>query len=111
LKRLMANAAFADLRLLAEARHADFSEPAARRAALTDRVVAIPADAVAPSPLINGQDLMNRGVKPGPAYKDVLDVLYTRQLDEELADRDAALCALDGLLWERGIVTGEGEVT
>jgi tRNA nucleotidyltransferase (CCA-adding enzyme) len=41
-------------------------------------------DVMLPAPMINGNDLINAGVKPGPAFKKALDVAYNYQLDGEL---------------------------
>ncbi|MEW6197662.1 MAG: CCA tRNA nucleotidyltransferase [Planctomycetota bacterium] len=98
LKRRMAHAAFPLLRQLAAARHARLGRAAERQAALCARLAAIPPDAVQPPPLITGEDLIQRGLPPGPRYKDLLDRLYTRQLDEQIRTRDDALRTLDDLL-------------
>jgi hypothetical protein len=47
---------------------------------------------------VTGADLAERGVKPGPIYKRLLDELYTRQLDESLTTRAEGLRLLDELL-------------
>lgn len=48
-----------------------------------------------PPPLLTGHDLIARGWRPGPRFKDVLDAAQTLQLEGGLADRDAALVWLD----------------
>lgn len=103
LKRLMAHPAFDALRLLATARYADFADGAARHATLTERVLSIPPDAVQPPPLITGDDLLARAVPAGPVYREILDALYTRQLDEQVRTRQEALALLEGMLKERGL--------
>jgi hypothetical protein len=65
-------------------------------------VGAVPPEAVQPPSLITGEDLLGSGLTPGPQYKEILDALYTRQLDEELRTRDEALAALNRLLQQRG---------
>lgn len=101
LKRLLAGPAPHELLCLARARHADLSDPAGRTARLDERVAAIPADAIEPPPLVTGADLLARGVPPGPAYKSILDALYTGQLEEVLVTREAALAELERLLARR----------
>ena len=101
LKRLMANPAFAVLCQWAAARHADYANGAARQAALQARLAGIRPEAVAPTPLVTGDDLLSRGVPPGQVYKQVLEALYTRQLAEELTTREQAVLALEELL--RGV--------
>lgn len=44
-----------------------------------------------PEPLLQGQDLMNSGLKPGPEFKQILDQARQMQLDDLLSDRAAAL--------------------
>lgn len=103
LKRLMAHPAWSVLRTLAAARHADHPDSAQRAGVLARRVAEVPAEAIAPPPLVTGTDLLQRRVERGPIYSEILDALYTRQLNDELRDRDAALAALDELLKARGI--------
>jgi poly(A) polymerase len=98
LKRLLAAPGFAELRMLAGARHVDLPDGAARGAALDARIAKIRPEAVAPPPLVTGDDLLARRVPAGPRYAELLETLYTRQLAEELTTRAAALAALDQLL-------------
>jgi poly(A) polymerase len=58
----------------------------------------IPPDEVAPPPLVTGDDLIAMGLKPGPRFKAILTQLYDEQLDNRLADRDAALARLKAML-------------
>jgi len=101
LKRRMAHPAFADLRTLVESRYAARPDGAARKARLTIRLAAVRLDQVQPPPLVTGEDLLERGVEPGPIYRQVLEELYTRQLEEELTTRALALAALDAALAAR----------
>lgn len=102
LKRLIAGPAFGSLQALAHARHADLPDGAERTARLAARLAAIRPETVQPPALVTGEDLKRRAIPPGPIYKEVLDALYTRQLDEELTTRGAALRALEELLAQRG---------
>ena len=96
----MAHPAFGRLRAWAAARFLEMPDGPQRRALLAARLAEIPPEAVQPPPLVNGDDLLSRGVEPGPIYKRVLDELYTRQLNETLTKREAALELLDKLLAE-----------
>ncbi len=98
LKRLLAGPSFDALRSLRVARGDDSAADAASVAALDARVGAIAAEQVQPPPWVTGDDLAARGVPQGPIYRRILDALYTRQLDEELPTRAAALAALEGIL-------------
>jgi hypothetical protein len=62
------------------------------------------AGGLAPTPYVRGDDLLQLGFKPGPAFKQVLDGVYDLQLDGKVSDSAAALAAaramwvgLDGL--------------
>ena len=44
-----------------------------------------------PAPLIDGNDLMARGMTPGPAFKRVLDAVYDAQLEGSVRDKQTAL--------------------
>lgn len=46
---------------------------------------------LAPAPLLTGEDLIDRGLEPGPDFKTLLDRAYDRQLAGELTDREQAL--------------------
>ncbi len=98
LKRLMASPAFASLRALAEARYADMSDAPRRQAALQARLASVSPEVVRPAPFVTGDDLLRRGLRPGPIYKEVLELLYTQQLDETIGSRETALGMLDELL-------------
>lgn len=55
---------------------------------------------LAPTPLVGGDDLVAAGLRPGPAFREILDSVYDRQLEGGLADRDAALAAALALATE-----------
>ncbi len=97
-KRLMAAPAFDALRMLVGVRYEDMPDGMQRRAVLDARVASIAPQTVQPAPFVTGDDLIQRGVAPGPAYKRILDELYTRQLDEVSTSREEALQTLDELL-------------
>ncbi len=46
---------------------------------------------LSPSPLITGDDLIDLGLTPGPAFGGVLDAVYDAQLEDGLRDRNEAL--------------------
>jgi poly(A) polymerase len=47
-------------------------------------------DQLRPLPLLNGKDLLALGFKPGPLFGRILKAVYELQLDEKLADAEAA---------------------
>jgi poly(A) polymerase len=58
---------------------------------------ATPAERLCPAPLIDGTDVRALGVEPGPIFKDLLEKIRHEQLDELLANREAALQRLQEL--------------
>lgn len=46
---------------------------------------------VKPDPLVNGRDLAEVGIEPGPRMGGIIEKLYTAQLDEEITTRQEAL--------------------
>jgi hypothetical protein len=42
-------------------------------------------------PLVTGQDLIDRGLKPGPRFRELLDEIKERQAEGTLKDRQEAL--------------------
>ncbi len=100
LKRLMAHPAFCLLGPMNRAL-CDPSQAGPRRGALERRLAVIPPESVRPPPLVTGDDLIARQVPAGPVYGEVLERLYTEQLEERLATREAALRRLDEMLGEK----------
>ncbi|MEX0744014.1 MAG: CCA tRNA nucleotidyltransferase [Phycisphaeraceae bacterium] len=48
-------------------------------------------EGVAPPPLVDGNDLIQLGLTPGPAFGRLLDAVYDAQLDGRVRDREQAL--------------------
>ena len=46
---------------------------------------------VAPPPLISGDDLEAKGLKPGPVFKKILDAVYDEQLEGKVQSREEAM--------------------
>jgi poly(A) polymerase len=55
-----------------------------------------------PPPLITGEDLKQKGLKPGPLFKRLLDAVREAQLDGTITSREQALDMVDRLLTEWG---------
>ncbi|MFV0338215.1 MAG: CCA tRNA nucleotidyltransferase [Chthoniobacterales bacterium] len=51
-----------------------------------------------PPPLVTGHDLINRGLRPGPLFKEILTTIETAQLEKEITDRESALKLLEELV-------------
>lgn len=101
LKQCLASPAFEDLHAVLSAMYLAGPVATDRREILTRRVAGVAADAVRPAPLVSGDDLLARRLPQGPLFKQLLDELYTRQLNEEFGSREAALRVLDHLLEDR----------
>ncbi len=56
-----------------------------------ERLRSMPPDAIRPTPLITGQDLIEAGYEPGPRFKEVLSAVEDAQLEGRLASREAAM--------------------
>ncbi|MEE8153750.1 MAG: CCA tRNA nucleotidyltransferase [Phycisphaerales bacterium] len=58
---------------------------------IRSRVLTLAETQLHPAPLIDGNDLVARGLTPGPAFKRVLDAVYDAQLEGSVHDKEAAL--------------------
>lgn len=52
--------------------------------------LAASASGLAPPPLLTGDDLHAMGLKPGPAFKQILDAVYHAQLEEKVSTPEEA---------------------
>jgi len=59
-----------------------------------------PAEEINPPPLITGEDLISKGLQPGPRFKEILDTIRDAQLNNEITDHDQAQDFLERLLAE-----------
>ncbi len=60
--------------------------------------LALPSEQLNPEPLLNGDDLKAAGIKPGPAFKRILESVRDAQLDGEAKDKG------DGIRLARSLV-------
>ncbi len=60
------------------------------------------SEPVLPPPLVTGRDLIDRGLEPGPRFREILDQIQTEQLEGRIAGRQAALDMLDGIIRSTG---------
>ena len=107
LKRLMANRDFGNLKRLLRADLAARHLPLKAWEVLDSRAHSVHPAAVQPAPLVRGDDLIAMGVPAGPIYKEVLDAVYTAQLNEQIHTREEALKLTRRLLNERGFPVPE----
>ncbi len=74
---------------------------------LSRRSSRIAPEAIAPRPLITGDDLMRFGLSPGPQFGKILSRVYREQLNEEILSREMALARAKILIsWFEGDPTG-----
>lgn len=64
--------------------------------------VALLHDDVAPTPWVNGEDLIAMDLPPGPIFKQLLDTAYDAQLDGRVTSRDQALAFVRDQLAQAG---------
>jgi tRNA nucleotidyltransferase/poly(A) polymerase len=92
-KRLAARGAFENAVALLEARDAGAGSAVRARVA---ELAASPGG-IAPMPLVTGDELVARGLSPGPAFKRILDGLYDAQLEGRIRTIDEAWELAKGL--------------
>jgi tRNA nucleotidyltransferase/poly(A) polymerase len=89
-KRLMASAVATPTRQLLRAMGAR-GHFAPRCAGLERDFIALAQVDCAPVPLLDGEDLIAAGLKPGPAFKAILSEIYDAQLEAIVQTKEAAL--------------------
>jgi putative nucleotidyltransferase with HDIG domain len=58
---------------------------------LTEKLVIYEKEARKPKPLVNGHDLLELGHPPGPSFKEILQELYTFQLENKFRSKEEAM--------------------
>ena len=58
---------------------------------IKDKLENMEANEIKPSPLLNGNDLIEFGFKPGPLFSNILNKIEEQQLEGNLKDKDEAL--------------------
>jgi len=56
-----------------------------------ERIASFPAEAIRPTPLISGDDLIAAGYLPGPRFKEILSLVEDAQLEGRLQSKDSAM--------------------
>jgi poly(A) polymerase len=54
-----------------------------------------PREAIDPKPLITGKDLIDRGLRPGPRFKELLETVRDAQLNGEIHTAEEALALIE----------------
>lgn len=65
---------------------------------LNEKAEEFASEPLIPPPLVTGKDLIARGLKPGPRFKDIIEEIQTEQLENRLTSREEALAFLETLL-------------
>lgn len=65
---------------------------------LNEKAGEFASEPLIPPPLVTGRDLIARGLKPGPRFREILEEIQTEQLENRLATREEALGFLNQLL-------------
>ena len=63
----------------------------------SERFYAVPEEHHSPPPLLTGRDLIDAGLQPGPAFKQLLQSIEDAQLDGAVTTRDEAFALLQTL--------------
>ena len=84
-KRLAAGASFPVALEFVRAREAELARQVDRD------VQELAASGLAPTPLVDGNDLIDAGMRPGPRFKSILDAIYDAQLEGRVADHASAM--------------------
>lgn len=66
--------------------------------AFKKRIAELPVERKLPPPLITGNDLIRKGLKPSPIFKELLTQIQDMQLEGKITTREEALEILDELL-------------
>jgi len=56
-----------------------------------EKLHSLPPEAIRPTPLVTGRDLIEAGYEPGPRFKEILAAVEDAQLEGRLSTRDAAM--------------------
>ena len=91
LRKLMAQSHFPDLLKLGWADTAASKKDYTDLIALRDRVVVLAQQELLPKPMITGKTLIDLGLKPGPAFKALLDQCFDKQLETGFENQDVAM--------------------
>jgi hypothetical protein len=62
-----------------------------RIAWLQEQFASMEKQPVAPTPLLNGDELVAAGYRPGPLFKKVLDEVYDAQLEDRISSKEEGM--------------------
>ncbi len=102
LKVLLATNYFDDLCMFQTAIQQAAGKPTDAITDVRARASSLDSKDIAPPPLLNGNELMELGCKPGPAVGRLAKAMYTAQLNLEIKTKDQALQFVERWLAEYG---------
>jgi poly(A) polymerase len=97
LKRLLASDGIDELLALHRAYAQASGLDSSHVAFCEDYIRTEPAGPIDPPPLLNGHDLMEHGLRPGPRFARLLEEVRDAQLDRTIATKEEALALVDRL--------------
>jgi poly(A) polymerase len=62
-----------------------------------EKLHSMPAEHICPQPLLNGNDLIRAGYRPGPQFKELLTAVEDAQLEGSIGTREEAFSLLESL--------------
>lgn len=74
------------------------AEDSQEGAKIRAQMAKLAADGLAPDPFLDGNDLLQAGISPGPAFGRLLEEVYDAQLEGAIRTKDEALTLTDRLL-------------
>ena len=75
-----------------------YAEDSQKGAKIRAQVTKLAVDGLAPEPFLDGNDLLQAGISPGPAFGRLLEEVYDAQLEGAIRTKDEALKLADRLL-------------
>ena len=78
--------------------------------AFREKCEALAIEKAPPTPIVQGRDLLGRGLKPGPEFGPLLKECYEAQLGGEISDEASAAAFLDALLARAGQACSKSQV-
>jgi poly(A) polymerase len=90
MKRFLAQTNSMEARKMLDAVRRTYPE-ITRIAWLQEQFASLEKQSVAPKPLLNGDELVAAGYRPGPLFKKVLDEVYDAQLEDRINSKEEAM--------------------
>jgi hypothetical protein len=98
LRRILASPGASDLMRLVRAVQTAAVGVSVDAAFCDSYLTTLPDGAIDPPPLVDGRDVLSRGVRPGPRVAGLLDRVRDAQLDGAIGSRGEALAWLESLI-------------